>query len=184
MTPAPKEGFSAKLKADIAMWETAWGKRASAGMLIRLYLFEGGFQLVFLLRLVEALGRLPVIGSFLSLCLQYWTNRFFACDFARRLSIGGGLFVPHPTGIVVGADVTIGRNTMLMHHVTIGRVRPESHTSPVIGDGATLSVGTTILGEITIGDGAVIGAHSVVLQNIPANSVAVGAPAAVVASRK
>jgi serine O-acetyltransferase len=125
-----------------------------------------------------------LIGSFLSLILQYWTNRFFACDMARRLTIGGGLFVPHPTGIVVGADVVIGRDVSLLHQVTIGRVRPETHTAPRIGDGAYLSPGVKIMGEIAIGEGAMIGANSVVLKDIPAHSVAVGSPARIVKKKE
>ena len=184
MTTRPAEDrFFSKLKRDVAMWEIAWEKKASPGMVLRLLLFEGGFQFVTLLRLVEAAGGLPLIGSFLSLVLQYWTNRFFACDMARRLTIGGGLFVPHPTGIVVGADVVIGRNVSLLHQVTIGRVRPETHTAPRIGDGAYLSPGVKIMGEISIGEGAMIGANAVVLNDIPPHVVAVGAPARVIQAK-
>lgn len=181
MTPrAAEDRFFAKLKRDVAMWEVAWQKKASAGMVVRLLLFEGGFQFVTLLRIVEASDRVPLIGAFLSLTLQYWTNRFFACDMARRVTIGGGLFVPHPTGIVVGADVIIGRDVSLLHQVTIGRIRPDTHTAPRIGDGAYLSPGVKIMGDITIGENAMIGANSVVLNDIPPHTVAVGSPARIV----
>ncbi|WP_304502305.1 serine acetyltransferase [Asticcacaulis sp. AND118] len=177
---APDDRFAAKVKADLAMWEIAWKKKASPAMLVRLLLFEGGFQLTFLLRLVEAAGRVPVVGALLSLILLYWTNRFFACDFARRLTIGGGLFTPHPTGIVIGADVVIGRNVGIMHQVTIGRGRPGSHTSPRIEDGVYLSPGVKVIGELTVGAGSMVGANAVVNRDIPANSVAVGVPARVI----
>lgn len=179
-----EDRFFGKLKQDVAMWEIAWQKKASFGMVVRLLIFEGGFQFVTLLRLIEASGRVPLIGSFLSLALQYWTNRFFACDMARRLTIGGGLFVPHPTGIVVGADVVIGRNVSLLHQVTIGRVRPETHTAPRIGDGVYLSPGVKIMGDIAIGEGAMIGANSVVLNDIPPHTVAVGSPARAVKGKE
>ena len=42
----------------------------------------------------------------------------------------------------------------------------------------------TILGGVSIGDGAVIGANSVVTKDIPAYSVAVGVPAKVVKNAK
>ena len=183
-TRSAEDRFFGKLKQDVAMWEIAWQKKASFGMVVRLLIFEGGFQFVTLLRLVEASGRVPLLGPALSLILQYWTNRFFACDMARRLIIGGGLFVPHPTGIVVGADVVIGRNVSLLHQVTIGLVRPETHTAPRIGDGAYLSPGVKIMGDIAIGEGAMIGANSVVLDDIPPHAVAVGSPARIVKGKE
>ena len=43
-----------------------------------------------------------------------------------------------------------------------------------------VGVGAVILGEITVGDGAQIGANAVVVQSVPAGGVAVGIPAKVV----
>jgi acetyltransferase-like isoleucine patch superfamily enzyme len=52
-----------------------------------------------------------------------------------------------------------------------------------IGDGAWLGVGVTVLDGVTIGEGAVIGAGAVVTQDVPANAIAVGVPARIVAVR-
>ena len=43
----------------------------------------------------------------------------------------------------------------------------------------TIGSGAKVLGGLTLGSGSRIGANSVVLQDIPANSLAVGAPAQV-----
>lgn len=57
----------------------------------------------------------------------------------------------------------------------------EYFTSPVrIGKKCWLGEGVIILPEVTIGDGCVIGAHSIVNKNIPPASIAVGSPAKVV----
>lgn len=54
-------------------------------------------------------------------------------------------------------------------------------TSPVhIGSRVWIGEGVSILKGVTIGDGSVIGAHSVVTSDVPANSVAVGAPSRVI----
>ena len=54
----------------------------------------------------------------------------------------------------------------------------------VVGDGAWLGVGVTVLDGVTIGDGAVIGAGAVVTESVPANAIAVGVPAQVVGFRR
>jgi serine O-acetyltransferase len=63
--------------------------------------------------------------------------------------------------------------------VTLGRAGLD-HVYPVIGNGVEIGAGASILGAIHIGDGARIGANSVVLKDVPAGAVAVGAPARVI----
>ena len=52
-----------------------------------------------------------------------------------------------------------------------------------IGNEAWLGVGVIVLGCVRIGDGAVIGAGSVVTQDVPDGSIALGTPARVVKTR-
>lgn len=49
-----------------------------------------------------------------------------------------------------------------------------------MGDNVQVGVGAVIIGPIHIGDNVIIGANSVVNKDIPANSVAVGAPARII----
>ena len=53
----------------------------------------------------------------------------------------------------------------------------------VVGDEAWIGYGSIVLSGVTIGSGAVIGAGSIVMQDIPENAIAVGAPAKVVGAR-
>jgi len=53
----------------------------------------------------------------------------------------------------------------------------------VIGDGVWLGHGVIILPEVTIGNGAIIGAGSVVTKDIPAYAIAAGNPAKVIRYR-
>ena len=48
-----------------------------------------------------------------------------------------------------------------------------------IGNNVKLMNGCKILGPINIGDNAIVGANAVVLQDVPANSIAVGIPAVI-----
>lgn len=53
----------------------------------------------------------------------------------------------------------------------------------IIGNDVWIGYGATLIGPITIGDGAIIGAGAVVVRDVPAFAVAVGIPAKVVKNR-
>lgn len=59
-------------------------------------------------------------------------------------------------------------------------IRPLSSKSVHIGCNVWLGEQVCILSGVTIGDGAIVGANSVVTHNIPANSIAAGNPARVI----
>ncbi len=145
----------------------------------RLLLLTPGFQFVLWLRLQRAVASLPFLGPVLRRLFWYWTRLCFASDVDTQARIGPGLYTPHPFGIVIGAGVRIGRNVAILQRVTLGRAGLD-HVYPVIGDSVEIGAGAAILGAIRIGDGARIGANSVVLKDVPAGAVAVGAPARVI----
>lgn len=83
--------------------------------------------------------------------------------------IGGGLQIPHPNGIVIHPCATIGPNCLIMQHVTIGMNGKQEF--PRIGGHVDICTGSSVLGGITIGDHAVIGAHALVMKDVPAGAV-------------
>lgn len=106
-----------------------------------------------------------------------------------ELSFGGGGATNIGATIICGEKIQIGKNTMLGRHITI-RDNNGSHymnrqgyknTRPVIiGDKVWLTEQCTVMPGVTIGDGAIIGALSLVIRNVPAYSLASGHPAEVV----
>ena len=60
--------------------------------------------------------------------------------------------------------------------ITIGG-RSKSENVPVIGSGVYLGAGAKILGDIYVGDNSIIGANSVVINDVAPNSIVVGVPA-------
>ncbi len=92
-------------------------------------------------------------------------------------SLGGGLMLPHPNGIVIHPQATIGPNCMIFQQVTIGTgPRPGV---PRLGSNVNVGPGAKVLGGVVIGDHARIGANAVVINDVPAGTTAVGVPAVV-----
>jgi serine O-acetyltransferase len=91
--------------------------------------------------------------------------------------LGPGLFIDHGMGIVIGETAEVGQNVSLLQGVTLGgtSVRREKR-HPTLGDNVTVGAGAKILGGFTIGAGSRIGAGSVVVREVPENSVVVGVP--------
>lgn len=95
--------------------------------------------------------------------------------------IGRRVFIDHGGGIVIGETAEIGDDCTLYHGVTLGGRgwwvdAKGSKRHPTIGNDVTLATGSTVLGAITVGDGSRIGAHAVVIEDVPAGCVVV-APA-------
>lgn len=98
--------------------------------------------------------------------------------------IDGGLCIKHYSGVVVNGYATLGRNITLFQNVTIGRsFAGKNNGVPKIGNNVIIFPGASIVGRIEIGDNVVIGANSVVLTDIPSNSIVAGNPAKVLSNR-
>jgi serine O-acetyltransferase len=91
--------------------------------------------------------------------------------------IGPGLFIDHGMGVVIGETAEVGENVTLLQGVTLGGTslkREKRH--PTLGNNVVVGAGAKIIGAFKIGDGSRIGAGSVVVREVPTNSVVVGVP--------
>jgi serine O-acetyltransferase len=108
------------------------------------------------------------------------TRLIYSCEIPYTAQISETVIFAHKgLGVVIGHDTIIGHNSKILQNVTIGG-RSGIRANPVIGENVLIGAGACILGRVIIGDNASIGANAVVLDDIPPNSVAVGAPAKVV----
>jgi len=109
----------------------------------------------------------------------------------RNLLIGEGCWFNIDCLFDLGAPIRIGSKTSVGHGVLILTRSHEIGTSeqraltlfvkPVnIGSGVWLGSRSTILPGVTVGDGAIVGAGSVVNQDVPPNTLVAGVPARVV----
>ena len=91
--------------------------------------------------------------------------------------LGPGLFIDHGMGVVIGETAEVGRNVSILQGVTLGGTsvkREKRH--PTLGDNVVVGAGAKVIGGFTIGSGSRIGAGSVVVREVPENSVVVGVP--------
>lgn len=97
-------------------------------------------------------------------------------DIHPGASIGEGFVIDHGTGVVIGATAIIGKNVKIYQGVTLGArsfVTDDTDNPvkgiprhPIIGNGVVIYANSTILGRITIGDGAVIGGNLWVTRDV------------------
>ncbi|NCO82745.1 MAG: hypothetical protein COZ31_10730 [Nitrospirae bacterium CG_4_10_14_3_um_filter_44_29] len=134
-----------------------------------------GFHAIFLHRINHLLWNLglPVIPRFLSHIGRFLTG----IEIHPAAKIGPGLFIDHGMGVVVGETTEIGENVLLYQGVTLGGTGKEKgKRHPTLGNNITVGAGAKILGAIKIGNNSIIGANSVILKDVPDNSISVGVP--------
>lgn len=113
----------------------------------------------------------------------------FYSDCGKNITIGDNVFINACCKFQDQGGITIGNNCLIGHNVTIATLNhdfaPEKRANinpkPVfIGDNVWVASDSTILPGITIGDGAIVGAGSVVTKDVPQNTVVAGNPARVI----
>jgi len=91
--------------------------------------------------------------------------------------IGPGFFIDHGMGVVIGETAEVGADVTIYHGVTLGGTSlSHGKRHPTLGNRVVVGAGAKLLGAIEIGDDCRIGANSVVVKSVPANSVVVGVP--------
>ncbi len=121
--------------------------------------------------------RVPFFPRFISQLARWLTG----IEIHPSAKIGRGFFIDHGMGVVIGETAEIGDFVTLFQGVTLGGTGKErGKRHPTVGNHVVVGAGAKILGGITIGDNVKIGANSVVLKNVAANSTVIGVPARVI----
>lgn len=111
--------------------------------------------------------------------IKFFIFLFYNSSIAYEAKIGKGTFCGYGgMGVIIHKKAIIGKNVNIGAHVVIGG-RSGLKELPIIGNNVFIGAGAKILGNVKIGENAVIGANAVVINDIPANAVAVGVPAKV-----
>lgn len=92
----------------------------------------------------------------------------YACDIPSNMSIPMSTYFAHNgLGVVINASTQLGENIVIYPHVIIGK---HKDMAPMIGDNVIIGAGAMILGNVHIGKGAKIGAGSIVMKDVEANT--------------
>lgn len=122
-----------------------------------------------------------------SWCIKYQRTRGVKIGENCHISPYVLIDLLHPELINIGDNVTISSNSMIFAHVNPSANEflkkngyPRTIKPVVIKKGAVISVGCIIIAGVTIGENSIVGAGSVVTQDVPDYCVVVGNPARVV----
>ncbi|MBN1802647.1 MAG: serine O-acetyltransferase [Candidatus Lokiarchaeota archaeon] len=97
--------------------------------------------------------------------------------------IGKDFFIDHGGGVVIGETAEIGNNVTIYQGVVLGGTTTERvKRHPTLGDNIVIGSGAKLLGPIVIGENVKIGANSVVVNDVPPNSVVVGVPGRIIST--
>lgn len=132
-------------------------------------------------RFGQVVHRRPGAGAFAlrrvhSVLDQLWVRNTIGAELPRSVQAGPGLRMPHSgRGVVLHPSAKIGAGVTIYHRVTVGVRHRE--VPPTISDGVFLGVGASVIGPVTVGSGAKVGAHALVLEDVPEGTTVVGVPA-------
>ncbi|MCG1009614.1 sugar O-acetyltransferase [Salinicoccus sp. ID82-1] len=115
----------------------------------------------------------------------------FFCDYGINIRVGRNFYANHNCVFLDVAKITIGDDVLLGPNVSLITVNhpidPEKrrqkleYGKPItIGDNVWIGADVTVNPGVTIGENAVIGSGSVVVKDVPANTVAAGNPCRVI----
>lgn len=174
-------------KTLVLIWSDARQKRF---MLLRPFRWYNVFIGIFSVNgLALALWRISIwltqkrwMGWRILAKIIYFLNiMLFSFDASPFSTIGPGLVVAHLVGCTIHAK--IGANCHLYGRNALGGLGYRSAKGwfggPVLEDGVTIGFGASVLGPVTIGVDATIGAGAWCFKDIPAQTIAIGMPAAI-----
>ena len=160
------------IKADLAIIKE---RDPAARGLLEMLLCYPGFHALVIHRLSYKLWKSgwPLAPRLLSQITRSLTG----VEIHPGAKIGRGVFIDHGMGVVIGETAEIGNRCLLYQGVTLGGTgKDDGKRHPTLLENVVVGAGAKVLGAITVGANTRIGAGSVVVRDVEANSTVVGIP--------
>ncbi len=164
------------IQADLAIIKE---RDPAARGLLEILLCYPGFQAISIHRLSHILWQsgIPLIPRVLSQVNRTLTG----IEIHPGAKIGQGVFIDHGMGVVIGETAKIGNRCLLYQGVTLGGTgKDHGKRHPTLEENVVVGAGAKVLGAIKVGANTRIGAGSVVVRDVEADSTVVGIPGRVV----
>lgn len=164
------------MRADLALIRE---RDPAARSTLEILLCYPGFHALVMHRISHRLWLLevPLVPRLLSQFARLVTG----VEIHPGAQIGHGVFIDHGMGVVIGETTVIGDRCLLYQGVTLGGTgKQHGKRHPTLEDNVVVGAGAKVLGAITVGSNTRIGAGSVVLRDVDADSTVVGVPGRVV----
>tara|TARA_Y100001968_G_scaffold326615_1_gene370001 strand:- start:109 stop:870 length:762 start_codon:yes stop_codon:yes gene_type:complete len=164
------------IKSDLAIIRE---RDPAARGFLEILLCYPGFQALALHRISHSLWKLelPLIPRLISQITRSLTG----IEIHPGARIGTGVFIDHGMGVVIGETAEIGNRCLLYQGVTLGGTgKDHGKRHPTLAENVVVGAGAKVLGAISVGANTRIGAGSVVVRNVKADSTVVGIPGRVV----
>lgn len=173
--------LSSKLKIVRDDIRAAFINDPAARSLAEVWLYPG-LHAILLHRLSHYLHRRGLL--FVARLISQSSRFLTGIEIHPGAQIGHGFFIDHGMGVVIGETSRIGDWVTLYQGVTLGGTGKQcGKRHPTLEDNVVIGVGASVLGDITIGQGARVGGGAVVIKDVPPYTTAIGIPARVVAWR-
>ncbi|HUZ33522.1 MAG TPA: serine acetyltransferase [Xanthobacteraceae bacterium] len=158
------------IRQDLRAHGGAWGAQGFWVLIVyRFGRWRYGLRPVFVRRIFSLLYRIAFK------LIQIITGVELPCE----VQIGRNFVIDHFGGIIISGYAKFGDNCRIRNGVVVGLRRVDEPRAPTIGDNVDIGAGAKLLGPIAIGSNVAIGANAVVLDDVPDNCIAVGAPAVI-----
>ncbi len=167
-----------RLKEDI---RTIKDRDPAAKNAVEVFLCYPGLHAIWLHRIAHALYQRRWFTT--ARLVSHFSRGFTGIEIHPGARIGRRLFIDHGMGVVMGETTEIGDDCLIYKGVVLGGTTLEKKKRhPTLGNRVIIGSNSTVLGAITIGDGARIGSGSVVVKSVPAGATVVGVPGRIVES--
>lgn len=163
----------ARLKEDLRVTKE---KDPAARSSLEIVLAYPGLHALWMHRIAHRLWtwHIPLLPRLLSQFSRHRTG----IEVHPGAQIGRRVFMDHGMGIVIGETAVLGDDVMLYQGVTLGGTgKQKGKRHPTLEEGVVVGCGASVLGPITVGQGAKVGSGAVVTKSVMPGDTVIGIPA-------